>query len=511
MNWEKWVKKLQTNKEKVPEESSQKDIELKEQTIPVEIDKAISILTSIYSIPQNTDATLREFVIGNSNKKAALLFIKTISNGEDIEERVILPLLSSHDESKAIPDIVTTKKITTASTIKDTLKEINNGNTVLLIDQSPVAFAIDTTKFESRTIEKTDNENVLRGPKESFNENVETNISLIRKKIKNENLIVETSTVSKRSKNDVFLMYVKDLANEKLLSNIKHRLNSLDADGIQNLGLLEQHIEERKFSLFPTLLYTERPDRAVAFLEDGYFVLLMDSSPACLILPATFWSFYHSPEEHYLRFLYGNFTRILRITAVFIALFTSAIYIAVTNYHSEMIPPDLLLAIAATREKVPFPALLEVLIMEMAFELIREAGLRVPSPIGPTIGIVGALILGQAAVEANIISPIVIIVVALSGVSSFAVSDISLNYAIRIIRFFFIVASGLFGIYGMTAVFSIGLFYLVSIKSFGVPYLAPMSPRYKSSNDTIFRRLLQYETFRPGYLKPKDIVKKGTE
>ncbi|QOR67727.1 spore germination protein [Cytobacillus suaedae] len=511
MNWEKWVKSLKPKEEETKEVPSTKDIELKEKNIPLGIEEVITTFKSIYTIPENTDATLREFTIGKVKRKAAIVFIKTISNGEDIEERVLLPLLTNDSESKEIPDIVTIKKITTATIIKDVLKEINQGNTVLFIDNSSVAYVFDTTKFESRAVEKTDNENVLRGPKESFNENAETNISLIRKKILNENLMVETTTVSKRSKNNVFLLYVKDLANEGLLSNIKNRLNSLDTDGIQNLGLLEQNIEERKFSLFPTMVYTERPDRAAAFLEDGYFVLIMDSSPACLILPATFWSFYHSPEEHYLRFLYGNFTRLLRIAAVFIALFTSAIYVAVTNYHSEMIPPDLLLAIAATREKVPFPVLLEILIMEVAFELIREAGLRVPSPIGPTIGIVGALILGQAAVEANIISPIVIIVVALGGVSSFAVSDISLNYAIRIIRFLFILSSGLFGIYGMAATFTLGLFYLVSIKSFGVPYLSPMSPRYKSSNDTIFRKILQNETLRPGYVKPKDIVKKGTE
>jgi spore germination protein KA len=174
-----------------------------------------------------------------------------------------------------------------------------------------------------------------------------------------------------------------------------------------------------------------------------------------------------------------------------------------------MVPSDLLLAISATREKVPFPTFIEVLMMESAFELIREAGLRVPSPIGPTIGIVGALILGQAAVQANIVSPIVVIVVALSGLSSFAIGDISMNFAIRIIRFAMIMAGGVLGIYGMAAVFSIGLFYVVSIKSFGVPYLAPMTPKYISSNDTIFRKLTKNERFRPGYLKPKDVKKKA--
>ncbi|GGA87588.1 hypothetical protein GCM10008025_32970 [Ornithinibacillus halotolerans] len=295
---------------------------------------------------------------------------------------------------------------------------------------------------------------------------------------------------------------------DKLLNNIRNRLKSLDVDAIQNLGLLEQQIEVRKYSIFPTILYTERPDRASSFIEDGHIVLLMDNSPASLVLPATFWSFYHNSEDHYLRFPYGNFTRILRFLALFTTLFTSAMYVAVVTFHSEMIPPDLLLAIAATREKVPFPAAIEVFIMEIAFELIREAGLRVPSPIGPTIGIVGPLILGQAAVQANIVSPIVVIIVALGGLSSFAIGDISLNFSIRISRFLLLLSASLFGLYGISAFFTAGMFYLVSIKSFGVPYLSPMTPSYVSSGDTVFRKLLKHVVFRPGYLKPKDMKKR---
>ena len=190
-----------------------------------------------------------------------------------------------------------------------------------------------------------------------------------------------------------------------------------------------------------------------------------------------------------------------------IALFTSSLYIAITNFHVGMIPPDLLMAIAGSRERVPFPSVIEVLSMEIAFELIREAGLRVPSPIGPTIGIVGALILGQAAVQANIISPIVIIVIALSGLSSFIVSDVSMNFAIRMTRFLFIFSAAFIGIYGVTALFIAGLFYLVSLKSFGTPYFAPMTPHSYSSKDFIFRHVPSKEIFRPGYLKTKDMPK----
>ncbi|SET28099.1 spore germination protein KA [Oceanobacillus limi] len=506
--FKKLLKKAYQTVPDVPEKSSKEDIKLKDSNIGNNLEQTLDIFKKIYTYPHNQDFKVRNLHIGGSNKKAAILFINTVTDTKIIEENVIKPLLSNNDSDKKIDDIVSVLSISTECKIKNVLTNLNKGSAILLVDDDSKAYILSAANFEGRNIEKSENETVVKGPKEAFNERANTNISMVRKKVKNENLVVESLTITERSKNDLFILYEKDLANDKLISNIKKRINALDVDAIQNLGLLEQHIEERKLSIFPTVLYTERPDRAASFIEDGYIVLLMDNSPACLVLPATFWSFYHSSEDHYLRFPYGNFTRILRMVALFITLFTSAVYVGVVSYHSEMIPPDLLLAIAATREKVPFPAAIEVIIMELAFELIREAGLRVPSPIGPTIGIVGALILGQAAVQANIVSPIVVIVVALGGLSSFAVGDISMNFSIRLIRFLFLIAASLFGIYGMAALFTAGIFYLVSIKSFGIPYLAPLTPKYVSSGDTIFRRVLQNEMFRPGYVKPKDIKKK---
>jgi spore germination protein KA len=482
---------------------------LKEKRISKNIQENVSVLKQIYSIPDNKDIKLRELYLQGFNKHAVLLFISTITDVKSIEENILKPLTENTASNKKVNDIVAIQMVHEITSFKDAVQDINKGNALLILDGEPKAYILDCPDFKSRPIEKPDSEILIKGPKEAFNEKAVANISLIRKKIRNENLIVEAVEVSERSHTDVFVVYIRGLANEKLIDNIKERLGSLEVNSIQNLSLLEEYIEERNYSLFPSMLSTERPDRAASFLEDGYIVLLMDNSPDSLVLPATFWSFFHTPEDHYLRFFYGNFTRALRMTALFITLFTSAIYISITTFHAEMIPPDLLLAIAASREKVPFPAVIEILIMELAFELIREAGLRVPSPIGPTIGIVGALILGQAAVEANIISPIVIIVVALGGLSSFAVSDISLNFAVRLTRFLFILSAAVMGIYGMTAMFVMGLFYMVSIKSFGVPYLAPMSPSYRSSKDTIFRRLTKNETFRPGFLKTTDVQKRA--
>jgi spore germination protein KA len=489
------------------EQSATVDIKVKTQPIQSSLEENIAIFSALYSIPENSDVKFRHIYITGIEKKAAILFITSITDTKVIEETVIKPLQSNKDSTKQISNVISSQSVTTSQKISDVLEEVNKGCNALFIEGENQVFLIGAANFQGRSIEKPENEVSLVGPKEAFNEKVMTNISLIRKKIKNENLIIEATTISKRSKNELYIVYVKDLVNEDLLKNIKKRVTSLDRDAIHNLSVLEQLIEERPTSLFPTILNTERPDRAAHFLEDGYIVLLMENSPSSLILPATFWSFFHSVDDRYQRFIYGNFTRLIRGVALFISLLISAIYVAVTSFHAEMIPSNLLLAISATREKVPFPTIIEVFLMECGFELIREAGLRVPSPIGPTIGIVGALILGQAAVQANIVSPIVVIIVALSGLSSFAVGDISMNFAIRIIKFLFIFSAGILGIYGLTAVFTIGLFYVISIQSFGVPYLAPYTPRYISSNDTIFRRLIKNERFRPGYVKPKDIEK----
>lgn len=479
-----------------------------EKLIETNIEENIKRMKEIYNFPINKDFNIREFYFKKTKIKGALFYYTSIISENTLNTSILRPLLAEGDNTD-ISSIVSVGKLEKVQSIKNIVSAINSGNVVLIIDGQEIAHSFQTSDFKHRSIEKAQNESLIKGPKEAFTESLIVNLSLIRKKIRDNNLIFETMIMGERSQNQLGLLYIKNLANENIIQNVKDRIKNIDIDNLKNVEMLEQFIEERPYSLFPTILYTERPDRAGAFLEDGYIVLIMENSSACLILPVTFWSFFHSPEDHYLRFLFGNFSRFIRAIAFFITLFISASYIAITSYHSEMLPPDLLLAIANTREKVPFPVFFEVLIMEFAFELIREAGLRIPSPLGPTIGIVGALILGQAAVDANIISPIMVIVAALSGLSSFAISDISFNYTIRLSRFIFIAASGLYGIFGMVSVFILWLMYMVSMRSFGVPFLSPMAPKYISSKDTIFRKLLQNEKWRPSYLKPKDLIKQN--
>ncbi|ENH98469.1 spore germination protein [Gracilibacillus halophilus YIM-C55.5] len=459
-----------------------------------------------FSYGLNKDFSMRSLTIAFNQKQGRMFYYSSTVNGEQMNLHIIKPLLEN--EGKDITDIVSVNNIQ-ALTDFETIKEyINSGKAVLFVDHDSQAYGMDIASFEHRNIFKAENENVIKGPQDAFTESLNANISLIRKQLHQSQLINEGIQVGERSKNEVNILYNKDLVNPDILENVRQRIKDINVDTVRNIELLEQYLEERPYSLIPTILYTEKPDKATSYLEDGFIILLMDTSAAALIVPVNFWCFFHTPEDRYLRFLYGNFSRAIRLLCFFLSSLISAIYVAVSNFHSEMIPPDLLLAITASRERVPFPLIFEVIIMEVAFELIREAGVRIPNPLGPTIGIVGALILGQAAVEANIISPIIVIIAAVSGLSSFALSEININFTIRISRFIFIFAAGFFGMLSLVGAFLLFVMYTASIKSFGVPYFSPMSPHFLSPNDTIFRKVIRREWLRPNYLKPKDLVKK---
>jgi spore germination protein KA len=275
----------------------------------------------------------------------------------------------------------------------------------------------------------------------------------------------------------------------------------MQVDYVPDTGILEQFIEDNPYSPMPQMLSTERPDRVAAYLSEGHVAILMSSTPFALIVPVTFWALLHSAEDTYVRWPYGGLMRMVRVVAMLIAMLAPAFYIAIVNYHHAMLPPDLLFAIAAAREKVPFPAIVEIILMEISFELIREAGIRIPSIIGNTIGIVGALILGQAAVQANLITPLVIIIVAMTGLASFAIPNYNLSFQVRIIRFIYILFASIGGFYAMSILMLMHMATLSSTKSFGVPILTPASPN-RPSKDTILRAPLWAQENRPNLVRP---------
>ncbi|RSK29372.1 spore germination protein [Bacillus sp. HMF5848] len=457
----------------------------------------------------NKDFIVRSFTIKALQRDATTFCLNGIVDPKASEEFILKPLQTQEFDGTQnlendMLNMLPIKKIRTVTSFAECVLGITNGQTLLLIDGYSIGFILDTTKIEHRSIDTPQNELVIKGTNEGFVESVSINKSLIRKQLRYEKLITEEVLLKNKASNTISLMYISELVNQDVVNNVKQRLNSIEVDAIQNIALLEQYLEERPHSLVPTILYTERPDRAVSYMLEGHVVILAENSPACLVAPVTFWSFFHTAEDSYQRWAYGNFIRAIRILAFFIAIVTPAFYIAATTYHIEMLPTDLALAIAAKRETVPFPAVIEVLMMEIAFELLREAGVRVPSPIGPTIGIVGALILGQAAVEANIISPIMVIVVAVTGLASFAVPDISFSYMVRMIRFAFFIFAAMFGLFGIVICLTLSIAYLSCLTSFGVPFLSPKAPHNTSSSDLIFRKTVRKQWYRPTNITRQD-------
>ena len=381
-----------------------------EQTIYPSLSVNIDYIKTKYNTLINSDIVLRGFKLNIKGKQynALLLFIDGMINSNSINDFILKPLMSkSENKSTKSSSVITnnvkirkTKKFNLEDYIynslvpqnnikkylifKDIFDKVNMGDCGLFIDTLTVGFAIDVKGFESRSISEPKNEIVVRGSQESFVEKLRTNTSMLRRMINNENLIVENASVGKVSKTKIAICYMKDIANDDLVAEVKYRINNLNVDNITSSGQLEQLIQDNN-SIFPQLIASERPDKSANHLLEGRVVVLVNGSPYALIMPGVFIDFLSSPEDINLKYQYSNLLKIVRIIAFLITLFLPGLYVAISNYHTELLPTELLFTIAASRNTVPFPVIFEILLMEISFELIREAGLRVPTPIGPTI------------------------------------------------------------------------------------------------------------------------------
>lgn len=474
-------------------------------------------LKSRFSIPSNSDVILREFDITVKDKSmhAFIIFYDGMVDKQIIDHYLLQPmmLLSNKDITDATPDVTAYIKAhllphNAINIMKDCnviVGEINYGSCGIFIDGLDNAFVADVKGYERRSVERPETELLIRGPQEGFTETLRVNTALIRKRLKDENLIIESMKVGERSKTLCAVLYINGIVNPSLIQEIKRRIGSIKVDYLNDSGELEQFIEDSTYLPLPQTSSTERPDRSAMALTEGRVVILVDGSPFALIVPVVFNDLIHSAEDYYLRFPTVNLLRFMRLISILFSLLLPGIYIAITTFHQEMIPTSLLLAIDGAREKVPFPSIVELTAMELAFELIREAGIRIPGPMAPTIGIIGALILGQAAVAANIVSPILIIIVATTGICSYAVPDYSTSFSIRISRFVYIFLAAIAGFLGITTgVFIQGLF-LVNAKSFGVPMFSPFGPKTsRKSADNIFSIPIWKREDRPDYLNTVD-------
>ncbi len=370
----------------------------------------------------------------------------------------------------------------------DIMLAVLSGDTAILIEGYTLAIICETRGGETRSVEESSSQMVVRGPKDGFVEAVGTNVSLIRRRIKSSRLRLEFMKLGTETKTHVAMMYLKEIASEDLVEEVRERLNRIANDEVLESGYLEELIQDKTFTPFPTIYNTERPDVAAGNLLEGRVVVIVDGTPFVLILPAVFTQFFQSAEDYAQRFDIAILMRIVRYVSFIVLLLGPSVYIAFTTYHYEMIPTTLLINLLSQRENVPFPAFVEALLMEGAFEILREAGVRMPRAIGQTVSVVGALILGSAVVEAGIITPIMVIVIALTGIASFAIPAYNMAIAGRIIRFAFLLLAGMFGFYGITLGLIVLVAHMNSLRSFGLPYLSPfVSLSMMDKRDTILR------------------------
>lgn len=488
-----------------------------------------------YNTLINSDIVLREFTLSARNRqyKALLFFIDGMVDSQLINNNVLESLMLRNranifdgDQNQIVTEAktnnITVKKVKKfnlenyvldcllpqnnvkkVTTFSQAFTGVNMGDCLLFIDTLPIAFDIDVKGFKQREISTPNNEIIIKGPQQAFVENIRTNTALLRRIVNNENLIIENIEVGKLSKTICSVCYLKDITNNDLVAEVKYRINNLEIDSLLSSGELEQLIGENQKYSVPEILSTERPDKATKYLYGGRVVVLINGNPYALIMPATLIDFISSPEDSNLKFQFGNFLKFLRLLAIGITLLLPGIYVAIADFHQELLPTELLFSLLASRENVPFPIIFEILVMEISFELIREAGLRVPSPIGPTIGIVGALVLGQAAVSASIVSPILIIIVAITAIASFAIPDFSFGFHLRLMRFIFIILGYVAGFFGIGIGLFIYICILTSLKSFGVPYMAPYTPVTNVKQNGYFLEPIWKREKRADYLNTK--------
>ena len=440
------------------------------------------------------DILKRQVFLGEGRQEGYLVYVEVTVSNLMLEEHVIglsdVQPLDGYEQAEAA---------------------LLAGNGILFLEGDDTVYKISSKGYPGIGVSKAESEKVMRGSREGFTESEKLNVALIRKRLRDPRMKVQEQTIGTRSHTMTALVYMEDLIYPRLLDTIRERLDAYEIDGILDSGMLEQLVEKHWLSPFPQFQSTERPDRAAAAVLEGRVVLVVDHSPTVLIFPSDYNSFFQTSDDWYNRFEAASFARILRFFAAILAMSFPAIYVAVTSWHTSLLPTNLILSMAAAREGVPFPSLGEVLLMEISFELIREAGIRLPGPIGNTIGIVGGLIIGQSAVAANLVSPIVVIVVAFTALCSFAIPNEEFASAFRLLKYGCMFMGAWLGLYGVLLSYLWVLIHLSHLNSFGIPYLMPYVASdlngYADEKDALLRFPFRMITRRPVFARRDARVK----
>lgn len=449
-------------------------------TVVPKLDDNMVTLKYRFHAPTNKDIVFRSFQT-KSGLKCFCAFIDGMVNGEVINEFIIRPLIM-YDKDEIDPaNIIQIHTIDDSDKINESINGILAGDTAVFFDGMEKAFICETKGFQTRSISTPVTENTIKGSQEAFTEAIRSSTSQIRRIIKSSNLITEFITIGSINNNSCAIMYLEDIVNKKLVDEVKKRLTSIKGDFIMGSGMVEQLIEDSPLSIFPSLMSTERPDRAAHYISSGRVAILVDGVPFVLIAPVTISLLLDSPEGSSQRWINGTFERLIRIFALFCATMISGVYLALILFHRDMLPTTLLGAIMKASTNVPFPIIVEIILMELFFDLVREAGLRIPHMLGNTLSIVGALILGQSAVEANLVSPVSLIIVALSGVGGAALPDFDLSSSLRVVKLIVIIMGSVLGFLGIAVALAVFITVLSNQNSFGVPMLSMQGIRWGAS------------------------------
>jgi hypothetical protein len=432
----------------------------------------------------------------------------------DMMQKVLLPYIAEYEpRQNEVLDIHTFQNdlpledVVKTGDIKEIEDKIHKGYVLIKLENvSDECLLINVSNSSTgiRQFNESENEFSVTGPKMGFVENLDINISLLRKKLKSPLLVTEEIVIGTTSKTRVMIVYLNGIANEEHINTVRKRLSNIDFDIVWDVSTLDQIISDNSNTPFPLYLTTERIDRISYTLANGQVAIFSDGSPYAISGPSTILDFFISPEDYYYNWIIGSLFRLIRILGIFFSIFTSSIYVALVTYHYEMIPVDLLGPLIESRANVPFPPLIEVIFLEITIELLREAGARLPTKIGQTLGIVGGIVIGQAAVAASLTSNILLIIVALSALASFTTPTITMSNSIRLLRFPFIIMSALFGGLGIILGIIILMIHLFNLKSFGTPYMVPLFPfRINNFNDSFLRLSYKKINQRVEYLRPK--------
>lgn len=402
-----------------------------------------------------------------------ILFLSGFVDKQRLEEEVIAPLQKGGTGNE---NPLRTASVANEQSFEEVIHSLLSGMVIVAKQGDSHVNIVNITNIPHRSIAEPQTEAVIRGPREGFTEMLEVNITLVRKRLRSDKLRVRSWKIGEVSKTEVCLMYLEGIAQTEVVDEMQRRLSAISIDAVLETNYIEEIIRDHRWSIFPTMQYTERPDLVAGSMLEGKVAVLVDNTPLALIAPFQFWTGLQASEDYYTNFYYSTFIRLIRAIFIFMALLLPSLYVAITTFHHEMLPTNLLFSVAAAREATPFPALIEALLMEITFEALREAGVRLPRPVGQAVSIVGALVIGQAAVQAGIVSAPMVIVVSITGIASFTIPRFNMSFSLRILRFPLIILAGTLGLFGIL----LGLFALTinmtGIRSFGVPYLSPLAP-----------------------------------